>query len=499
VVDSFTHQGDLDHVALVVGDASKAALVLAGELHEAAIRPVDLRASLERADRDIRGSLTDAATIKVPAVRKAVEGSLGAWTAAEGQIEAVVRGGNPSPIQLHDLASAVLGRVQGAFVPAWKATAAEAVRRVASARQAKDRLQVGLLVLLVASVAVLGRFHRRVRRGVVAPLGQLRAGSERIGRGEFEPSVPMTGTAELRDVIGAFNSMAEGLADRARLERELRHAQKLESVGQLAAGIAHEINTPIQFIGDNVRFLKDAFGDLSRLTDAYRQAGSSPEPEVAMSRARELATEVDAEFLAAEVPEAIGQTLDGVDRVATIVRAMKAFAHPADEEKTPADLNEAVRNTLVVASNETKYVADVVTDLGDLPPVWCHIGDVNQVLLNLVVNAAHAVAAAVGDSGGRGTITVRTRHEAGGAFIEVADSGVGIASEIAERVFEPFFTTKEVGVGTGQGLALAHSLVTDRHGGSITFDSQPGGGTTFTVRLPVAGAGRELEPVEVMA
>jgi signal transduction histidine kinase len=244
----------------------------------------------------------------------------------------------------------------------------------------------------------------------------------------------------------------------------------LESVGQLAAGIAHEINTPIQFIGDNVRFLGDAFGQLAAALNGKAQTDS------------ELA------FLVEEVPEAVGQTMEGVDRVATIVRAMKAFGHPSGEEKAAADLNAAVRNTLIVANNELKYVADVVTDLGELPPVWCHLGDVNQVVLNLVVNAAHAIAAKTGPGGGRGTITVRTATEGEAAVIEVSDTGTGIPSDIAERVFEPFFTTKDVGVGTGQGLTLAYALIRDRHAGTITFTTQPGQGTTFTVRIPLGAA-----------
>jgi signal transduction histidine kinase len=501
VVESFEHQPDLDHTALVVGDASNSAVRLANELYEAdeaGVTPVDLLASLARADREIRGALADAARVKVPAVREAVEGSLGAWTAAEAQIGAALGGGTPGTRQLNDLAGNVLGRVQGAFVPVWQATSNEAARRAASAARAKTRLQAGLVALLLGSAAILGRFHRRVRRGVVAPLIELRAASERIGRGDFEASVPMTGTAELLDVISAFNVMASGLSDRGRLESELRHAQKLESVGQLAAGIAHEINTPVQFVGDNVRFLEDAFSDFSRVVEAYRQVDGSPEPEAVLARARELATEVDTAFLVAEVPQAITQTLEGVDRVATIVRAMKAFGHPSEEHKAPADLNEAVRNTLVVANNELKGVAEVVTDLGDLPLVRCHVGDVNQVLLNLVVNAAHAVAARVGTSGERGTVTVRTRHDGDEVVIEVADTGVGIPPEIAGRVFEPFFTTKEVGKGTGQGLALAHSLVTNRHGGTIRFDSYPGAGTTFTVRLPAAAV-EDATPMERVA
>jgi PAS domain S-box-containing protein len=257
------------------------------------------------------------------------------------------------------------------------------------------------------------------------------------------------------------------VTERSRLEAELRHAQKLESVGQLASGIAHEINTPIQFIGDNVRFIGDAFDDVLKATVPSSQ--------------------VDIDFLSTEVPHAIAQTLEGVERVAAIVRAMKAFGHPGNDDKSPTDLNGAVRNTLIVASNTVKHVADVGVELGDLPPVWSHAGDINQVLVNLVVNAAHAIADRVGTSSRRGMITIRTFVDGEDAVLQVADTGTGIPKDIAGRVFEPFFTTKEVGRGTGQGLALAYTLVTDRHAGSISFVSEDAVGTTFTVRLPVHG------------
>ncbi|MDQ1656253.1 MAG: two-component system, NtrC family, sensor kinase [Cryptosporangiaceae bacterium] len=284
------------------------------------------------------------------------------------------------------------------------------------------------------------------------------------------------------------------LSDRHRLEVELRHAQKLESVGRLAAGIAHEINTPVQFIGDNVRFLESSFADLLRLREAHdsvlSSAGEPSALEAAVAAARALEADLEVDFVVEEVPGAIRQTLDGVARVATIVRAMKAFGYTSNEDKTPADLNEAIRNTLVVANSELKFVADVQTEFGDLPPVWCHIGDINQVVLNLVINAAHAIAAAGTE---RGTIRVSTRAEAGDAVLEVTDSGTGIPPDVADKVFEAFFTTKEVGSGTGQGLALCRSLVVDRHRGTIDFTTEPGAGTTFTVRLPIAAASN-LEP-----
>jgi PAS domain S-box-containing protein len=281
---------------------------------------------------------------------------------------------------------------------------------------------------------------------------------------------------------------ARDVSERHRLELELRHAQKLESVGRLAAGIAHEINTPIQFVGDNVRFLDTAFTDLERLLAAYRElvstARANGDIEAPVRKLDEVATEIDIDFVMEEVPVAVAQTLEGISRVAHIVRAMKAFGHPGTEEKGRADLNEAIKNTVVVANNEIKYTADVETDLGDLPLVHCHLGDINQVVLNLVVNAAHAIGAA---DRGRGTIRISTRLDGEQAVIEVADTGTGVPPEIADKLFDPFFTTKEVGTGTGQGLALVRTLVADRHGGSIDFTSTVGAGTVFTVRLPVGG------------
>jgi signal transduction histidine kinase len=265
-------------------------------------------------------------------------------------------------------------------------------------------------------------------------------------------------------------------ADRRRraLELELRRAQKLESVGQLAAGVAHEINTPIQFVGDNLRFLHDAFGEL---LEAVRPApGAQPPAEAGM----------DVEFLAQEVPLAVAQALEGVERVATIVRAMKAFGHPTEAGQRANDLNEALRNTITVARNELKYAAEVQTDLADLPPVVCNLGDLNQVFLNLLVNAAHAIAEVVAE-GERGRITVRTRPAGPDVVIVVEDTGGGIPEAVRERVFDPFFTTKEVGRGTGQGLALARTII-EQHRGSIEFETEVGRGTTFTIRLPVAGA-----------
>lgn len=274
------------------------------------------------------------------------------------------------------------------------------------------------------------------------------------------------------------------------LETELRHAQKLESVGRLAAGVAHEINTPIQFIGDSVQFARDALTDLVAVTDKYRAtadgvlAGSSDVSTLA-NDAVTAAVESDLDYLVDQLPKALERALDGTSRVATIVRSMRAFAHPDATEPQAIDLNEAVRSTLVVARSEYKNVAEVVIDCAVLPPVTCWVGDLNQVVLNLVVNASHAIADKVASSGERGTIRVATELAGTDVIVSISDDGTGIPAAIRDRIFDPFFTTKGVGGGTGQGLALARSIVVDKHHGSLTFDTVMGEGTTFHIQIPV--------------
>jgi two-component system, NtrC family, sensor kinase len=284
--------------------------------------------------------------------------------------------------------------------------------------------------------------------------------------------------------------------ERKMMEIQLRNAQKLEAIGQLAAGIAHEINTPIQYVGDNTRFLDEAFRNLARVGAAFLPLVESCR-QVAptlplLDDATRLAAETDLAFLVEEVPTAICHTLEGIGRVSQIVKAMKEFSHPGTDEKRAVSLNRAIESTATVSRNEWKYVADLTTDLDDtLPDVPCLPGEVNQVLLNLIVNAAHAIADVV-RQGEKGRITIRTRHVASWAVIEVADTGGGIPDSIRHRVFEPFFTTKGIGKGTGQGLALAHAIIVNQHGGTIDFAPAEGGGTTFTVRLPLAPAGEDL-------
>ncbi|HSY25063.1 MAG TPA: ATP-binding protein [Polyangiaceae bacterium] len=294
----------------------------------------------------------------------------------------------------------------------------------------------------------------------------------------------------VRDAGGAVEfgtAILDNITTRKRLECSLRHAQKLESVGRLAAGVAHEINTPVQFVSDNVHFLKTSFDALVALLEAQREIALAGPPDLA-ERHERASDEADLPFMIVEIPRALAEARDGLERVATIVRSMKAFAHADRGPRTPIDINAALTSTLTVARHEIKHVAETVTSFAELPPVLCHPGDLNQVFLNLFVNAAHAIGQVVGGSNQLGRITVTTRREGDDVIISVADTGGGIPEEVRGHLFEPFFTTKTVGQGSGQGLALARAIVVEKHRGAITIDTAVGEGTTFHVRLPIRGA-----------
>ena len=316
------------------------------------------------------------------------------------------------------------------------------------------------------------------------------------------------GTAHAFEFQGrlAVLEVSQDVTERKRLETELAQAQKLESVGQLAAGIAHEINTPIQYVGDNLRFLQEGYEAGSRALECYAELLRAAEtgsitPEL-LSQVRQTLDECEVDYFGAELPKAVQQSLDGIDRVATIVRAMKEFAHPGYKKKVGADLNKAIANALIVSRNEIKYVADVETDLGELPLVMCHIGDLNQVFLNLLINSADAIREVLKDSDTKGLIRVSTRHIGNQVVISISDSGCGIPEGIRDRVFDPFFTTKPVGRGSGQGLAIARTAVVDKHGGSLRFERNEPQGTTFIISLPIEPAASptlEKEEDEVIA
>lgn len=289
--------------------------------------------------------------------------------------------------------------------------------------------------------------------------------------------------------IVGYSFFSRDTSDEAKLEAQLGHLQKMEAIGEMAAGIAHEINTPIQYIGDNIQFLREATAGMMRLAAASAAAceagrGAAIPPEI-LDELDTLRREIDWDFLKEEIPLAIEQSLEGRDRVADIVRAMKEFARPGDEELTPLDINHAIENTLAVSRGEWKNVAAIALHLTDhLPPVHCYPSSFNQVLLNLVVNASHAIADRHGN-GGKGLITISSALREDVVEVVVGDNGCGIPAEIVSRIFEPFFTTKDVGKGTGQGLALTHAVIVERMKGEIEVDSTPGEGTRFLLRLPL--------------
>jgi len=279
------------------------------------------------------------------------------------------------------------------------------------------------------------------------------------------------------------------MKERERILIELRTAQKLESVGRLAAGVAHEINTPIQYVGDSLYFLRSSVADLGRLIDSYNAVLSELGDEAAITTARQAmadaAAAVDLPFLLDEMPKAFERTFEGTSRVAGIVRAMKEFSHPDATEFSSADINHALQTTLVVATNEYKYLAQVKTEFAELPPVICNIGELNQVFLNMIVNAAHAIHDA-GKDVSTGAIAIVTAVDGDCVEITFSDNGCGIPQENLDKIYDPFFTTKEVGRGTGQGLAITRSIVMDKHGGEVHATSEVGVGTQFKIRLPIA-------------
>lgn len=274
--------------------------------------------------------------------------------------------------------------------------------------------------------------------------------------------------------------------------QQLYQAQKLESVGQLAAGIAHEINTPIQYVGSNIDFIDDAFQDIKEIVAQFlnllEQVKEQPVLKMEVDGIKKSLDALDWEFMAEEIPQAINQSRDGVQRVSTIVRAMKEFSHPGGKEKSLQDINKIIENTITIGVNEWKYVAELAADLNqNLPAVSCLRDEIGQVILNLLVNAAQAIKEKVGENPEKekGMITVRTSFDNDGVEIRISDTGQGIPEYIQGRIFEPFFTTKEVGQGSGQGLAIAYDVIAQKHGGTLTFETKEGDGTTFIIRLPI--------------
>jgi len=333
-------------------------------------------------------------------------------------------------------------------------------------------------------------------------LGASEASDELFGVGESQlvmadgTKIPVLLTTsqllnEANDTVGTVH-VASDLRRQKKLEMRLAEVRKLESIGQLAAGVAHEMNTPIQYVGDSAHFLDEVVEELLSLQGVYAELVSAVrnEPAIAelIGRIDAAEAEADVDFLREEAPGSVARIHEGVNRVTEIVRAMKQFSNQS-EEFLSTDINALIESTLTVANNEFKYVADVERHLAPLPTVLCSAGGIGQVILNLVVNAAHAIADRNEQTSTRGQITISTRVDEADRMvcIDIADTGGGIPDEIANRVFDPFFTTKGVGKGTGQGLAISHNIVVERHRGSLTFTSDPDAGTTFHIVLPIGG------------
>jgi PAS domain S-box-containing protein len=289
--------------------------------------------------------------------------------------------------------------------------------------------------------------------------------------------VILTSKVPLRDANGNLTGIVGtglDITDRKAAEERMASSDRLESIGRLAAGVAHEINTPIQYLSDSVSFIREGVKELLEYIDALRASMPAP-PEA----------DENVEDLRKEMPPALTLVADGLTRIAEIVRSMKDFAHADQNEMCEVDLNRSIASTLVVARSEYKPVAEVETSFGQIPPITCHAGQINQVVLNIVVNAAHAIADKVQRTGAIGKITVSTRVEGNHVVIAIGDTGNGIPEEIRSNIFDPFFTTKEVGRGTGQGLSIARAVIVKGHGGELDFTTQMGKGTTFFVRLPL--------------
>ncbi len=299
------------------------------------------------------------------------------------------------------------------------------------------------------------------------------------------------------DCILGSTMIGADITDRKKLEIQLQQSQKMEAIGQLAAGIAHEINTPTQFVGDNTRFFQDAYEDLIQIIREYEnlidQAKSNALTGDLIAGAEKRIQDMDLAYLEDEIPVALEHTLKGVERITKIVQAMKIFSHPGMITKEPTDVNQEIEKTITISRNEWKYVAQMETDFdANLPAVPCFRAELNQVILNMIVNAAHAIAEAnTKASSERGIIRIHTYQEDNWVKIRISDTGAGIPQEIRHKIFDLFFTTKGPGKGTGQGLAISHSVIVEKHKGTLDLESQEGKGTTFIIGLPL-----ETEPVE---
>lgn len=299
-----------------------------------------------------------------------------------------------------------------------------------------------------------------------------------------------TPVRDAQGLITGTAGIARDVTERRALQAQNAQMQKMDAIGRLAAGVAHEINTPMQYVSDNIRFVADSFTGLCHLLGTLRRHVTAlekrPLADPRLQELDEILRQMDLEYLLKEIPPALEQSMEGVRRISKIIRAMRDFSHPGMEAKVPSDVNKIIDSALTIAGGELRNVAEVELHLGPaLPPVSCDPGELNQALLNIIVNAAQAIK----ETGRKGRIRVSTCVEGTWVQVRISDTGTGISEEAQPRIFEPFFTTKEPGKGTGQGLAIAHNVIVKKHGGAIAFQTSAGQGTTFIVRLPAISSG----------
>lgn len=279
------------------------------------------------------------------------------------------------------------------------------------------------------------------------------------------------------------------------MESQLIHFQKLEAIGELAAGIAHEINTPVQYVYGNLSYIKDTIVNVLELVSEYKKIVSdclktSTSKNDFIEKVKEKEQEVDVDFLVEDLPNALDESIQGLERVIKIVRSMRRFSHSGEAEEKFFDINASIEDTIEISRNVWKYHSDIKLELDEnLPPVFGNPDEINQVLLNIIVNAAHAITEKVTSMNlqEKGLITIRTLKKDNMVEIQIQDTGTGIPKTIRDKIFDPFFTTKEVGKGTGQGLYLSYNII-KKHNGNIFFETEEGKGTTFCIQLPIKEA-----------
>ncbi len=300
----------------------------------------------------------------------------------------------------------------------------------------------------------------------------------------FEEDASISPVFGEKGVITNYVALKRDISELINIENQLRHAQKMEGIGTLAAGIAHEINTPLQYLNDNTLFIKESFKAMCEAISEIKKIAAEKDADNMGSKLNDIIRKNKLEYLVDEIPNALDENLNGIKIVRKIVTAMKNFSHPGLKTMQKADINEAIKSTITITKNVWKYNAEIVTDLMDkLPEVSCHIGDINQVFLNMITNSCDAIAEKSKDD--KGTIRISTSCDNSYVYITIEDNGNGIPKDIKDKIFQPFFTTKQVGKGTGQGLALSYDIIVNKHNGEIKVESEPGTGTKFTIKLPV--------------